>query len=374
MEVNEEQAIQITIDHGYDGSEFNTAAWKERGSLKLDRTQKKLVENLKTIFNHVEYNGRGKKRIYILKNKKDKMTERKFNYKGTVASEEDVLMREFIYYRLSNLNLNSARSYKGWAEVLGFPQTTDLKIKHLVNTIKDKYKILPFIYNPKEVVSHFISFINKRNKDVVSNSFRQLKKEGKIKVTEVPQVKNLKGDYKIVGLEEYKKIQDSIKQFVESRDVTYYAYTQSLFSIHKSKKMRNIIRGVNEYLRKEFEIEYLYKSFYVELLDDSKVKKIEHNQFITSYFKRLIKLSSDRQNKKSYRESLLFWQRFFYVNTLALLEAINVDGASSLLQKENKKLQSRIDDFAKEIEEDYIQRRDKKHGFGLTYREFKSGK
>lgn len=43
IEVTEEQAINITIEHGYDGKEFETSTWKQRGCLKPNGTMKKLI-------------------------------------------------------------------------------------------------------------------------------------------------------------------------------------------------------------------------------------------------------------------------------------------------------------------------------------------
>jgi hypothetical protein len=93
----EEQAIQITIDNRYDGSEFETSSWKQRGCLKPNRTLEVLISKLNTIYNHVEVEGKGKKRKYILTDKKEVVEGRKLNYKGSVPTSEDEIMKEYIY-------------------------------------------------------------------------------------------------------------------------------------------------------------------------------------------------------------------------------------------------------------------------------------
>lgn len=94
MVVNEEEAINITIQHGYDGSEFETMAWKRRGCLIPDRTLEGLISKLLTIYSGVKFEGKGKKRTYILKDKKVEVSERKFNYKGTVRDYEPLKVEE----------------------------------------------------------------------------------------------------------------------------------------------------------------------------------------------------------------------------------------------------------------------------------------
>ncbi|MDF2065090.1 hypothetical protein [Bacillus sp. Cr_A10] len=50
-----------------DGSEFETSIWKQRGCLKENHdTHKAVLRKLGCIFEEVSYEGKGKKRKYIL--------------------------------------------------------------------------------------------------------------------------------------------------------------------------------------------------------------------------------------------------------------------------------------------------------------------
>lgn len=337
IEVNEEEAISITIQNGFDGLEFETSTWKQRGCLKPNGTLKKLISKLETIYNHVQVTGNGKKRKYILKDKKETVTERIFNYKGSVPTDKDEIMKEYIFNKLVNFENEYTQSYKGWAKIFDFPDMESYPVEKMINEIKTLHYGFPKIYNPKEVVSEFTKTISTRNKDVIENSFKHLQKENRIKVTTIYNVHTIDGEYEEVDETEYNEIQDDIKQYVESFGITYYTYTQSVISINKSKKLKSIIRKVNNYQKENYGIKNLFKTFRVKVLNVNTVQKeINKEEFIDAYYKRLIQLTINRQNKDTYKNSLQFWKRFYLLNTLTLLEYLNVHQVDELLEEEKK--------------------------------------
>lgn len=344
----EEQAIKITIKHGYDGSEFQTSAWKQRGCLKPDRTLEGLISKLKTIYESVVVEGRGKKRKYILNGKKDEVKERKFNYKGSVATVEDEVMKEYIFNYLSK-HSGFTQSYKGWAEVLGFPDTSNYSFDKMVQQIKKLHLGFPTIYNPKEAVSKFIQTINTRNKDVIEKSFQRLEREGRIKVSEVYNIKTIEGKFEEIDKEEYEKLESFLHEMLKSYDITLYAYTQAVTSIFKSDKMRNIVNEINQQLAAEFNIKYFFKSFKVDVLEKTIKKEVSKEEFIQAYINRLIKLSKNRQNKDDYKNSISFWKRFYLLNTLTLLKFNGFNGTDELISKEKKLYLDKIDDFILQV-------------------------
>lgn len=331
----EEQAIQITIDNGYDGSEFETTVWKNRGCLKPDRTFEGLISKLKTIYQKVDVEGKGKKRRYLLQDKKGKVEVRKFNYKGSVASKEDEIMKEYIFNSLHNKS-DFTQSYKGWASLLKFPDTEKISIEDMINKIKNIHHGFPRIYNPKEAVSKFIQTINIRNKDVIEKSFKRLVKEGRIKVSEIYNFKTIDSGYEEVTQLEYEDAIDKLNKFLESKNVTYYSYSQSVASFYKTRKMKGIIQQVDDYLSEYLEIEYFFKSIKVEVLNDEVIQDVTPGEFNEAYVKRLVKLTTDRQNKNDYKESVYFWKRFYQLNTLSLLKHIGFFGFEETLKKEKE--------------------------------------
>jgi hypothetical protein len=364
---SEEEAIKITIEHGYDGAEFETTTWKQRGCLKPNDTLKALIEKLKTIYNHVEVEGKGKKRRYILKDKKDNVTERQFNYKGSVPTTDDKIMKEYIFNRLVQLDNGIAQSYKMWAKTLGFINTEFLNYDELIKIIKDFHLSLPFVYNPNEIVSKFIYELDVRNKDVIEKSLKRLQKEGRINVEEVYIFKTNEGEYEEVWLETYEEAEESLREFLKSKDVTYYAFIQSVSSIHKSNKMKKIIEEAENYLSMFFGIKYFFKSFKVTVLDKTIKKVVSKDEFNEAYFNRFIHLTKNRQNKKDYKQSPIFWKRFYLLHTLILLNHIGVN-VNEFLTEEKKLYSQKLDEYYIEYTLNQFklkEERDKKrHTFG----------
>lgn len=368
IQVNEEEAINITIEHGYDGAEFETSVWKQRGCLKPNRTLEALKSKLETIYNDVEIVGSGKKRQYILSDKKDSVTERIFNYKGSVETEEDTLMKEYIFNKLLRYEEGFTQSYKGWAMVLGFPNTESFSIEDMIYEIKYLHYGFPTIYNPKEVVSKFIQAINTRNKDVIEKSFKRLEKENRISLTEIYNFKTCDDEIEVVDKLEYEEAQEYLRNFLESKGVTLYVYSQSISSINKSKKMRKLSLEVEEFLSEELGIKYFFKSFKVVVLNQKECKEITNDEFIEAYYNRFVKLTTDRQNKEKYKNSILFWQKFYLLNTLTLLDFMKIKGYEENLKNERKLKLEKTDEYAQDfiiyLAEKDVEKETRRHTFG----------
>jgi hypothetical protein len=365
---NEEEAIKITIEHGHDGAEFQTSVWKNRGCLKPNRTLEALISKLKTIYNSVEVNGNGKKRRYTLTDKKDQVSKREFNYKGSIATPEDNVMKEYIFNRLLKNRGEYTQSYKHWAKLMNFPDTTLLSISELTKTIKDLHYGFPTIYNPKEVVSHFIQTMNTRNKDVIEKSFKRLENEGRIKCEFVYNFTMVDGKYREVHQIEYELAQAYLKEFLSIKDITYYSYIQSVTGLHQSSKMKRIIREVEEFLADHLNIKYFFKSVKVEVIDKTVKRECKTEEFNQAYYQRLIKLTKERQEKENYQTSLSFWRRFYLINTLTLLDYLKVNGVSEMIKEEKKLMIDRIDNFSIDlmIYQDELKKKREKihHTFG----------
>ncbi|MED0665310.1 hypothetical protein P4T04_03165 [Bacillus badius] len=363
----EEEVIKITIEHGYDGSEFNTAKWKQRGCLQMDRTQKMLMDKLETIYASVEVEGKGKKRRYILTDKKDEVAEREFNYKGRIASQEDEVMKEYIFNQLIKKD-GLSYSYSVWAKELGFFDTDTLSIPEMIEKIKELHYGNNVIYNPKEIVSQFIKTLGNRNKDVIEKSFQRLQKENRIKVSATYYFKMLNGETEEVTKEDYDIVQEGLKEFIESKGVSYYIYSQAVNSFHKSEKMKSIIKEAKNYLEEWHGIQYSFKSFKITVLNKEVKQEVSKDEFETAYVQRLTKLTKDRQEKDSYKKSISYWQRFYYLNTLTLLIHMGTEEVNELFKEEVKSkidkqeayaLDYMIYQFEKDIEKENI-----RHTFG----------
>lgn len=129
--------------------------------------------------------------------------------------------------------------------------------------------------------------------------------------------------------------------------------------------MKEIINLISEKLAEEFEIEYFFTSYKVEVLIPEVKQEVTHKEFTQAYTQRLIKLSTERhtREKNNYNDSLYFWRRFYLLNTLTLLKFMGVN-----VDKEKKFKSNKVDAFALDImihKFDTDTKRDKvRHTFG----------
>jgi hypothetical protein len=337
----EEEAINITIQHGYDGSEFKTAVWKDRGCLIPNRTMDALISKLETIYKYVEVKGKGKKRNYFLSDKKEEMTERVYNYKGTVPTEEDITMKEYIFNYLILNRIEIPHSYKKWGEMLGLLQLNNSWFELFTNEIIKLHRGL-IKFNPNEIASEFISSINNNNKAVVRNSFNRLEKDGRISQSSVYMFKTIYGNHEEVDEEDYDNAMSFKRDLVDSLGINFQHYTLSYYSFYKNDKMQRIIREVNEQMAKEFKIAKMYKEIKISIKDNKIEKEISKEEFNQAYFQKFIKLTRDRQNRDDYQNSKSFWRTFYLMNTLTLLalvlkDRLEVEGLEELLYEEKKR-------------------------------------
>ncbi|WP_391116012.1 hypothetical protein [Psychrobacillus sp. L3] len=343
MEYNELDVIKITVEHGFNGSEFKTKAWIDRGCLKPDRTHDALIEKLKTIYNVVGVVGKGKKRRYILDDKKEVQTQRDYNYKGTQLTEHDSIMREYIFYQLIKLSTSSF-SFKGWADKLQLPNLISETAKiNYVKGIKDFYVTKDEgIFNAHEIVLECISSVDSRNISVIRNSFRLLEKEKRLKVDEVfiSSFKNYANKIikESITEEKYNLIIEYIRSILSDYELTYYEYIKYLHNNTGSEKIAKVAELITLHLQNVYDVDRVYKSYKVTVIDTTILKNVTEEQFNIAYFSRLIKLSRDKQNRKQYIGSQTFWRRFYYLSMLLILKSSSyqIENIEQLFDEEYK--------------------------------------
>jgi hypothetical protein len=342
---SEEEAINLTIENGYIGEEFDTEAWNTRGCLKSNGTYKKFISKLETIFNHVEITGKGQSRTYILKGKKDKVTERKLNYKGRLPTDQDEIMKEYIFNQILKGKNGTNFSHSIWAKELGFINPDQLNIKGMIESIKFIHHGMNLKYNSKEIVNKFILELKNRNKNIIDNSFKRLGKEGRIVVTPTYLFKTIEDEMIEVTEEQYSEAQSIRNECLEGLDIKPYFYSQALSGFHNTKKMKAAIEEVNECLEKQLEIKYFFKSYKVVIVDSTIHKEITEEEFNHAYYQRLIKLIQDRQFKDNHQESMSIQRRFLLLNSLILLDYIGIKEFEIMLKKEKKMKSEKMEKY-----------------------------
>lgn len=334
----EEEAIEITIQHGYDGAEFKTSVWKRRGCLSPNRTLEALTRKLKTIYEIVEVEGKGKKRKYILKDKKGILTEREYNYKGTVPTVDDYTMKEYIFNYLLNNGIQSPKTYNHWGQEFGLLQQKMIPVESLTDAMKELHSGV--FFNPKEIISEFINAIKNHNNAIVRNSFNRLEKEGRISQSSIYIFKTINGHHKEVNKDEYEYAIEYKKELVESLGVDYKHFILSYHSGHINKEMKEIIKEVDNQMSKKFNIHYMYEMINISIIDKQVKDDIKRVEFDRAYFKKFIKLAMDRQNRNDYKITKSFWRGTYLMNTLKILSQIIKD--KSELERINKLMSKEI--------------------------------
>lgn len=337
----EEEAIEITTQHGYDGAEYKTAVWKTRGCLSPNRTLDALIRKLKTIYNIVEVEGKGKKRKYTLNDKKEVVTEREYNYKGTVPTVDDYTMKEYIYNYLIKSGVKSPKTYNKWGAELGLLQQKMFSVDSLIDVMKELHSGV--FFNPKEIISEFINAIKNHNNAIVRNSFNRLEKEGRISQSYIYVFKTIKGHHKEVSKDEYEFALEYKKGIVESLGVDYKHFILSYYSGHKNEKMKKILKEVDGQMSKKFNINYMYKMIDVSIIDKQVKEEINRDAFDQAYYKKLIKLSMDRQNRHDYKITKSYWRTTYLMNTLKILSVIlkdklHLEGIDKLISEEIERI------------------------------------
>lgn len=316
----EEEAINITKHYGYDGSEFMKAVWKKRGCLHPNRTMDSLIRKLETIYHNVEVEGKGKKRRYILTDKKDEMTELKYNYKGTVPTKEEETIKEYFYNCLVEKNREVANTYNKWGEEFNLLQPKTFSNEMLIEKVKELHHGL--FYNPNEIVSEFINAIRNHNYALVHNSFNRLEQEGKISQSSVYIFKTTEGKHEIVSKDEYEDAIAYKKDCVQELGIDYRHYILSYRSFHKNKQMENVIKKVDEQMAETFNIHYMYEMIKVKVENSKSQYEYSIQEFEQAYFNKFVQLSKNRQNREDYKNTNSFWRRTYLLNTLTLLSLI----------------------------------------------------
>jgi hypothetical protein len=306
--VTEKELIDLTIEYGFDGSEFKTAAWKENKSLKRDGSQTALMKKALTIHESVELvkdkNGkalRGSKRRYALGKKRDVQLEREYNYNGRPLTEEDKTMKEYVFSQLLEINdtphTRDTYSIKIWANMI--------KLYNRRASVKDTKELFSDYYYNKEstkVVRTFNERIESRVIDSVKLSISHLEKENRITTCE---------KYFAITSDGIKEIQkeffDVIKLFLTKElayyDVKYDDYKNAkIRKYNVSSNLEDVINKVDKELEDTYDIIKIFTGIKIEIIDNEIVREVSQNESNKAFINKLVKLTHDSQNKKERKE------------------------------------------------------------------------
>ncbi|MFJ8263312.1 hypothetical protein ACIQ4I_15385 [Rummeliibacillus sp. NPDC094406] len=324
--LNTYEAIQLTIDKGFDGSELNLKVWKEKGRLNKDRSLKGLISKLETLFDTVTVEGGGKKMKFILEGEKTEQAKRIHGNQGK-ENHENIVIKEYIFSNLVKCSDYRNLSYKGWGIVFGFPSIDENELREeLTDMIKNRY--LGYgKFNPSEVVSEAKYALDKRRIDTVELAFKHLESENRIKIEYIYTGISI-DDNTLIELTEidYEAIKEVTQDILKEYDVSYYEYitSQSKIKIHKDS-VRKAVKAVKEMLHSEFKIYYAYKTCKVTVLKPETAHEVSKDEMLSAYFTRLLELSKNRANRFNNKSRRKFWHKYYYNNMILIIDYLTKD-------------------------------------------------
>ncbi|MGI2326426.1 hypothetical protein [Planococcus sp. YIM B11945] len=334
----EREAIELLMLYSYsDGSEFETAVWKERGALKKNSsTHKAVLRKLNCLFDNVSCEGKESVRKYFLTGLKDQPIKDMGGNIGRRATSKDFLMDEYIFNKLVELKDNSANAYGAWIRELKILESHNFYSKKIVNMIGKLHEETPGLFNASEIRDEFIHTITKRNLDIVENAFQRLEKDKRIELKVFYNFKKIDGSNKLVSKQEYDEVSEEFTSFLKKEETSYHRFNKIRNKKRPSEREIEILESAKKQLA-HFDIEYYYKSYQVKIVDETIRQDMNKEEFEKVYFDRLLELTEYRQEKYLGKQTEYFWQKYYKLNTLAILRHIGVEGLDNEIEIELNK-------------------------------------
>ena len=345
--LSELDVIKLAIRHRRKGAKKLLETYMKLGKLQSNDSIKSLIKIMETLYESVRVEGGGTKRKYVLSGKKKRPTKKVTDYKGTVPTIDDEIVKEYIMSKLINLDSKyTDGSYKYWARVLGMPQETDMNTIHLEKIFAKKYSDKVDDDTPSFIVGQFNTDLTRRSKKYVETAFNHLKQEGRIKLTdtyyEVRRVaikKNMKTSYikgttKITKVK-FSEIQEWIYNECDSHGITKKQYTD--LNLYPNMKAHASVRiakkNIDSDLLTEYGIYGIFKGVKVKVLDDYSNLTVGYSKFKKAYYNKFLKNSITQQNNENYYDSPFESKAFYLYNSLLILKEFGVHELDDLVNE-----------------------------------------
>jgi len=328
--ISEKELIELTMEYGYSGSELNNPHFLEKGFLKKNGAYDSFIKKVESIcesWNRLKKK-KGQPVMYEITNlyeKANPIPSNRIN-NGKKLTEADLLIKDYIHFALcvNEINDGKAHSLNHWAELLGLTTRDELNEIADINAFTDLY----WKNEVAKVVSTFKSTITRRNRDVVSNSFRYLEKQNKIKRSEVTFFIHLDDSISSPSQQEFDDVNFAIDKILASKNVTRNDYYYNHFK-------QNVIRARAEVknMLEEKGLKNLFIGYKIEVNELLPEEQwVDMQQFLKAFSDRLIQLTLERENKPAYQVNYVE-KRFYIFNTLSLLRELGYQVEEVLILK-----------------------------------------
>ncbi|MDJ0331723.1 hypothetical protein [Planococcus sp. S3-L1] len=352
--LTEHEAILLTIEYGFEGNELNTKKWIKNGSLDgaidkasmeyKDRAIVALINKLKTFYDYVQVEGKGKSRRYILSGKKDEQTERVFNYTSFASSPEGKLVIEYIFNQLVEIR-EDENSISNWSRVVGLPMVDNTSAKSAAKEMASLYSS-HLGDNTAKLINKAIDEINftigGRNIEIVKRVFKQLKKQKRIEAISTYYFKKLDGSVQVVNQAEYQKLKDAIKEIVEEQEVEFKSYMNARrFKNFHSKELKECNLLVKKYLTEQG-IDYEFERLIVKVISDEIKMIVTKKELYRTWCDNFLDLTYKKQKSEKYQNSPYMSKEFYLLNVCLLLKSYLSERQLLIVESEKSNMDRRF--------------------------------
>lgn len=374
LQLTEREFIELTIEWGYKGEEFECKAWQERGCLKSnDGTHKKLISKGKTHFEIVTIKGTGSKRIYTLSGLKETPSERinGNSTNGKKETEDDVIIREYFFNQLSK---RISHKEEGWAETInlwGSNWINQLEVSEseweayrnkLIEVFSEQSEITDEIIN--KLIANIEDNLKKNYRSLAVKSIERLEREERIE-TELEfyqayakgsfvgsMIKQMAEDNGEKTVEYHNKLDEDkhsqivagLNELLEPYNMNYQRFkVVSAFPQFAIPEERKAIKMANQWLFDEHSIDYIYSRIRIYVKDPTVRKHISKEEVKTAFINRIIKNTNARMKRKDYKSTHKFQASFYRLSMFMLLDLKKVEGLKEAIKNEKLMINENID-------------------------------
>lgn len=326
MKLNELEAIELTIDKGFRGEELELSCWKKKGALDGKRCKVtgkykegnmiKFIRKLETLFDSVEVEGKGKKRIYILSGEKTVQSAMQDNRKFNGYDKNDYIMSKYVFNRLVAMDSKEIKSTYQWSVEVGALSTATITLQDVEDHFYDIY----LGEDASTVHNGFISTIKNYNRGMVEKAFKYLQHLNLIDVTEHFTAIKLNGEKVAISKDTFDKFTAYKRRILNKYNVSVFG----LKYLENSPKYADMNDELNQ-LYDDMGMKLVFIAQSVQLLSTATFDDVTFKVFTDAYYTQLI----NKMEKRTYNEGqfLSLFNRFKAFSLLSTLSIVVKDNA-----------------------------------------------
>jgi len=322
IKLTELEAIQLTMEHGFDGEELESAKFKKLGCLDgakdkvtgefNNRAMIKFIRKLETLYHHVSVEGKGKKRIYTLSDVKAIQSKMQDDRKFNGYDEQDYLISKHVFNRLVEMDSSSIKSAYEWAIDCNAFNPAQINKEMVRSQFYDVF----MDEDAEQVYNGFQRTIKDTNRSMIEKAFKWLEHENLVKVNDHYSGVKLDGRKVEIDKNTYDLFTSNKTVILKKYDVKFYSY-----QYHKNNETYAEMFEELEQLYDEMKMKLVFVSHSVQLLNTDIYHDVETDDFFNAYYGSLINKLDKKQSKSINNYANLYnsYKSFSLLSTLSIV-------------------------------------------------------